>query len=69
MLRRRSASRFNRRLHRSTDLFLTVFAVLGEPWTAINAESLSLIARFPIASCDNIRINRAHRYAGEAYRG
>lgn len=60
-----SQSRFNRRLHRGKDLFLTLFMVLGEHWKAINTESLYLIDSFPIASCDNIRITRSRRYRGE----
>lgn len=66
---RLSASRFNRRLHRGKDLFLTLFAVLGAHWKDLNAESIYLIDSFPIASCDNIRIKRSRRYPGEAYRG
>lgn len=64
-----SRSRFNRRLHRIKDLFLTLFAVLGDHWKAVNTESVYLIDSFPVTSCDNIRINRSRRYQGEAYRG
>ncbi len=64
-----SASRFNRRLHRMRDLFLTVFAVLGDHWKGLNAESVYIIDSFPLASCDNIRIKRSRRYRGESYRG
>jgi hypothetical protein len=64
-----SASRFNRRLHRIRDLFLTLFALLGEHWKTLNAESVYIIDSFPIASCDTIRIKRSRRYQGEAYRG
>ncbi len=35
-----SPSRFNRRLHRIKDLFLTLFALLGDHWKAINADSI-----------------------------
>jgi hypothetical protein len=63
------ASRFPSRVHRIKDLFLTFFAVLGAHWKALNAQSLYVIDRFPIASCDNIRIRRSRRYQGEAYRG
>ncbi len=69
MPRMLSASRFNRRLRRVHDLFLTLFAVLGDAWKQLNAESVYSIASFPIASCDNIRIKRSRRYQGEAYRG
>lgn len=64
-----SRSRFNRRLHRIKDVFLTLFALLGDHWKHLNAESIYLIDSFPIASCDNIRIKRSRRYRGEAYRG
>jgi hypothetical protein len=69
MPRMLSASRFNRRLHRIKDLFLTLFAVLGKYWKTLNHESVYIIDSFPIASCDNIRINRSRRYRGEDYRG
>jgi len=32
-----SASRFSRRVHRVKDLFLTLFALLGAHWKALNA--------------------------------
>ncbi len=64
-----SASRFSRRVHRVKDRFLTLFAVLGAHWKALNAESLYVIDSFPIASCDTIRIKRSRRYRGDAYRG
>ena len=64
-----SASRFNRRLHRIRDFFLTLFAVLGDHWKGLNAESVYIIDSFPITRCDNIRIRRSRRYRGEAYRG
>jgi hypothetical protein len=69
MHRMLSRSRFNRRVHRIKDLFLTLFALLGEHWKAVNTESVYLIDSFPVASCDNIRIARSQRYQGEAYRG
>ncbi len=69
MPRMLSQSRFNRRLHRVKELFLTLFAVLGDHWKSINAEAVYLIDSFPIASCDNIRIKRSRRYQGDAYRG
>ncbi len=56
MRRLLSPRRFNRRLHRVKDLFLTVFAVLGEHWKALNTASVYLIESFPLARCDTIRI-------------
>jgi hypothetical protein len=64
-----SKSRFNRRLHRLRDLFLTLFGVLGETWKELNAESVYSIDSFPIAVCDNYRIRRCQLYRQKAYRG
>ena len=64
-----SRSRFSRRLHRIRDLFVTLFAVLGDHWKQGNAQSVYVIDSFPVATCDNIRISRSRRYQGEAYRG
>src|ERR687886_896453 len=69
MRRMLSPSRFNRRLHRVKDLFLTLFAFIGEHWKDVNSDSVYIIDSFPIASCDNIRIKRSRRYQGEDYRG
>ena len=62
-------SRLNRRLHRVRNLFLTLFAVLGETWKALNAESIYSIDSFPIPVCDNYRIRRCKLHHDEAYRG
>lgn len=64
-----SASRFNRRLHRIKELFLTLFALLGEHWKDLNPESIYSIDSFPIPVCDNIRIRRARLYTEKHYRG
>jgi hypothetical protein len=64
-----SKSRFNRRLHGIRDLFLTLFALLGETWKELNAESIYSVDSFPIAACDNYRIRRCKLYRDEAYRG
>jgi hypothetical protein len=62
-------SRFNRRLHRIQGLFLTLFRLLGETWKELNSHCVYVIDSYPIASCDNYRICRSHRYRGEAWRG
>jgi len=62
-------SRFNRRLHRIQDMFLTLFRLLGETWKSLNSQSIYVIDSFPIAACDNYRICRSRRYTGEAWRG
>ena len=62
-------SRFNRRLHRVADLFLTLFSLLGETWKELNANSIYVIDSFPVAACDNYRICRSRLYRGEEWRG
>jgi hypothetical protein len=63
--------RFKRRLHRVKELFLPLFALLGEHWhwKALNSASGYIIDSFPIGSCDNIRSRRSRRYQGEDSRG
>lgn len=63
-----SRSRFNRRLHRVREQFLTLFALLGETWKELNQESVYVIDSFPIAVCDNYRIPHAKCYQDERYR-
>jgi hypothetical protein len=50
-------------------VFITLFALLGEQWKAVNVQSIYVIDSFPVATCDNIRIKRSRRYQGEDYRG
>jgi hypothetical protein len=64
-----SRSRFNRRLHRLKQLFLTLFELFGHTWKELNTESVYIIDSFPVAVCDNYRIPRAKLYQNEAYRG
>lgn len=64
-----SRSRFNRRLHRLTDLFGALFSLLGETWKELKADSIYSIDSFPIAACDTYRIPRSRRYRGEVWRG
>jgi hypothetical protein len=64
-----SRSRFNRRLHRLSNLFWTVFYTLGETWKALNEHSIYIMDSFPVHVCDNYRIRRCHIYHDEAYRG
>lgn len=63
------ASRFSRRLHRVKDLFLTLFAMLGEYWKESNPNAIYSIDSYPIPVCDNIRIQRSRLYTDEKYRG
>lgn len=64
-----SRSRFNRRLHRIADLFLTLFLRLGEHWKNLNERSVYVIDSYPMAVCDNYRIPRSRIYHGEDWRG
>jgi hypothetical protein len=64
-----SRSRFNRRLHRIAELFLTLFLRLGEHWKVLNERSVYVIDSYPIAVCDNYRIPRSKIYQGEDFRG
>ena len=64
-----SKSRLNRRLHRIKPLFLTVFALLGEYWKALNDQAIYSIDTFPVPVCDNYRIPRCRLYQGADYRG
>lgn len=63
------ASRFNRRLHRIADLFLTLFLRPGETWKKLNERSAYVIDSCPIAVCDNYCIKRSKVYQGETFRG
>jgi hypothetical protein len=60
-----SKSRFNRRLHAISDLFLR----LSETWKQLNANSVYVIDSYLIAVCDNYRIPRSKIYTGEDWRG
>jgi len=64
-----SRSRFNRRLHRIAELFLTLFLRLGETWKKLNEKSVYVIDSYPIAVCDNYRIRRSQIYHAEDFRG
>jgi hypothetical protein len=66
-----SKSQFNRRLHRSTDLFARLFQALAELFKdrEANAEGIYLIDSFPVQVCDNIRIARCRIYPEEATDG
>ncbi|RMD59873.1 IS982 family transposase [Candidatus Parcubacteria bacterium] len=69
MPRMLSKSRFHRRLHRCKDRLLLLFHVLGELWKALNQALMYVIASFPLAACDNIRIRREKRLQHASYRG
>src|SRR5512135_1573316 len=62
-------SRFNRRLHRIQELFMTMFRLLGETWKELNSQSIYIIDSYPIAACDIYRVIRSRRYTGKVWRG
>lgn len=62
-------SRFNRRQHQISELFLVVFDLLAEIWKELNEKSVYVVDSFPIAACDNYRIQRCGLYQGEDWRG
>jgi hypothetical protein len=64
-----SRSRLNRRLHRLKELFVTLCELLGQRWTHLTTESISIIDSFPIPVCDNSRIPRAKLYQQKEDRG
>lgn len=68
MPRMLSKSQFNRRLHRVAGLFMRLFQGLARYFKAKekNQENSFLIDSFPVAVCDNIRIDRCRIYPKEA---
>lgn len=69
MPRMLSRSRFSRRLMRLADLVHLVFHQLGLTLKELNAESRYALDSFPVAACDNIRINRCRLTQSPQYRG
>ena len=63
------SSRYNRRLHRISPLFQTLFDHVAETAKTKNANNIYSVDTFPVATCDNIRIYRSRRYQGETWRG
>ncbi len=62
-------SRYNRRLHRISNLFQTLFDSLAEVSKANNLNNIYAIDTYPVPVCDNIRISRCRIYQGEEWRG
>lgn len=62
-------SRFCRRLHRLSDLLFMLFFDLGKTLKDVAGASDYRVDSFPVAVCDNIRINRSRILKGEAFRG
>ena len=64
-----SRSRFSRRMNRLQDLIHLLFHRLGAVLKDLHWESRYLLDSFPVAVCDNIRINRCRIVQDEWYRG
>jgi hypothetical protein len=64
-----SKSRWSRRLHRLTETFVILFALLGQTWKMLNTNSVYIIDSLPIAVCDHIRIRRSKIYTDKKFRG
>ena len=62
-------SRYNRRLHRVSAMFQTLFEYFAELFKAENPNHIYSIDTYPVAVCDNIRIPRSRLYQGETWRG
>jgi len=64
-----SKSRFNRRLHQIREFIVDLFFQLSALINELNISSEYTIDRFPIHTCDNIRIANSKLIQGEVYRG
>lgn len=62
-------SRFCRRLHRTSDLIVELFFVLGTELKQLAGAATYVLDSFPVAVCDNMRINRCRLLQQEAFRG
>ena len=62
-------SRYNRRLHRISNLFQLLFENLAEMSKVDNPNNIYSIDTYPVPVCDNIRISRCRLYQGEEWRG
>jgi hypothetical protein len=68
-VRRIDKSGFIRRLHALKDQLLALFSALAQSLKELNTSCSYLIDSFPVAVCDNIRIQRAHLLQSAQYRG
>src|SRR5690349_16484258 len=62
-------SRFNRRLHRLSDVLFMIFYQIGDCLKMAAGASEYVIDSFPVAVCDNIRISRSKIVKGKQWRG
>jgi len=62
-------SRFCRRLHRLSNLLVTMFFDMGQYLKDMAGASEYVLDSFPVSACDNIRISRSKIIKGELFRG
>lgn len=64
-----SRSRLNRRLHRVKGFFVSLLALLGEQWKALNSTSTYVIDTFPLSACAAHRRFRSRLYPDRSFLG
>ncbi len=62
-------SRFTRRLHHLQDVLFAMFYQVGHCFKQVSGTLDYVIDSFPVAVCDNIRINNCRLLKGEQWRG
>jgi hypothetical protein len=62
-------SRFTRRIHRIAHLLYQLFATIGGYLKEVCCEMQYIVDSFPVAICDNIRIQKCRLAKGEKWRG
>lgn len=62
-------SRFNRRLHKLSELIFSMFWQIGHELKSMAGASEYVIDSFPVAVCDNMRISRCRLLKGKQWRG
>ena len=62
-------SRFNRRLHKLSEIVFSMFWQIGHELKSLAGASEYVIDSFPVSVCDNIRISRCRLLKGKQWRG
>lgn len=62
-------SRYSRRLHRLSELLLTIFFQLGQHLKDLAGASDYVLDSFPVAVCQNVRIQRCRILKGKQWHG
>ncbi|MBD2768576.1 hypothetical protein IC235_11830 [Hymenobacter sp. BT664] len=68
-MKRVDKSGFTRQLHRLHATLQVLFLALGHHLKTLNPQARYVIDSFPVAVCDNVRIQQCRLLEGEAYRG